>query len=90
MHPVPDFACPGTRTGMQASTPEHLSLGTIENAIGKVLAQIKLTSAAAQMLDLPVEVCGLVLGPQHPRSHMLEVGINSRFQQRCIGRLPTP
>ena len=50
VYPVPDFACPGTHTGMQASAPEHLGLGTIKYAIDEVLAEIKLATAAAQML----------------------------------------
>ena len=51
---------------------------------------LKLAAAVAQMLDLPVEVCGLVLGPRQPRPQMLKAGINGRFEQRCIGGLPTP
>src|SRR5215475_4074402 len=42
------------------------------------------------MLDLPKEVCGLVLGPEHPRPQMLKVGIYGRLEQRRIGRMPTP
>src|SRR4029453_13103168 len=81
VYPVPDFTCPGPHTGMQAGSPEPLGLRTIKHAIGEVLAQIKLASAAAQTLDLPGQVFGLVLGPWHPRPQMLKAHINRRFEQ---------
>src|SRR5262249_46371721 len=73
VNPVANFTRPYTHAGMQTSAPEYLGFLTIEDAISKILAQIKRTTALAEALDLSVEVFGLVLGPPHPRTQMLQV-----------------
>jgi hypothetical protein len=75
---------------MQTSAPEHPGLCTIEDPISKILAQIKRTTTLTEVLDLPVEVYGLVLGPPHPRAQMLQVGINGRFEEWCVLWVPAP
>src|SRR5262245_2651071 len=57
VNPVTDFARPCAHEGMETSAPEHLGLFTIEDPIREILAQIKRTAGAAEVLDLPVKVC---------------------------------
>src|SRR5262249_27131299 len=50
--PIANFACPCVQAGMETTAPKHLGLGVIEDAVEKVLAQIKLSTPPTQAFDL--------------------------------------
>src|SRR5712691_992178 len=63
VHPIANFACPCTHAGMESTAPEYLGFLPIEDAIGKVLAQVKFPAIPAEALDFRLELFGLILRP---------------------------